>query len=1706
MTLVENGVRNGTGESVIVSHIPSSWIAPVSYSLTTTGTGAGHATIASNNCGLGDAFGTSLDTYDVCDAQGGFYNSVVNTYSFRLRASLDSHSDSGETFNVVLTDSSSTTNTLTFQMTINDPPRPPVSSIERHSPTSLRTDADLLTWRVTFREAVRNVDAADFDVSGTTAAVTGVSQVGSTNAYDITASGGDLNNLDGTVTLGLASGHNIRTADGNTLIAGLESEGTSHDSFVVANTAIPVYDITKAPADNPVNVWVQTAICSELGGGPTTSPHDCTERIRHNEVDATEGGRPAEITVGLSRALLAPSDIAVQTVTVPLIVSGANVSASDYTIALDATATTKYNNGVTLDTTVPNRPVVTFRGHSTIEVRFAMLLLSASADALTEGTETLRVDMGSVTSTNVTRGTGLHTRDVVHGARVRIIDVPTGMDESPTAGSAPTEAVTNLAVTALDATRASVRWDAVAHATSYDVSWQAENGDGSAVFTGDESVTGTSATVLHGAEEAMTLTVVVTPEYIDGNGRKQRLDNLAATARLAVGPGGTPNADAVSDGTRGGAQALEAAVANGSVTVGVPASWTGRGRPQVTGGAHRLAGWTGLGFDFRGLGDPPGTVTVSWSSRPAGNVKLPLEWQPVAGADWRHSDGEPIGKFEVSIADPAPQPQPQPQPQAAPAPEITISGGDGVTEGTAASFTLTAGTAPADELAVKVTIAQTGAVADASELGERTVTIPVGETEATFTVATLADGTDEPAGALTATVSDGTGYTVGGTGASATVAVEDDDETTVALSAPAGDLREAKAGAKTLTLTLGRALVEGERLAVPLTFAGTATLGSDYTLAAPKTAPKGVTYANLASTDPKTPPTVTFAGPAGGASAISATLALTAVADGAAEGERETVTVEPGTLVATGLGGGASASGTASFAILEPPPEISIAAKTASVTEGADAAFTLTASRAPGADLTVKLTVSEADGSDFVAADKEGAATATLPKGKTEAVFSVPTVDDAQDEPDGTVTATLGPDGKDGLRYTVAAAPKDAAQVKVADNDAAATGPTFSVGDETVDEKDGLMFFTVQLSTARDWPVSVRLRTRESSPVSAESGRDYWPMDRTLYFNSGQTEVRTWVYIFNDNHDEDPETFEVALSDARDPGGAVGIGDGVAVGTIVNSDPMPAAWLARFGRTAAEQALDGIAGRIAAPRTAGVQGAIAGQALNFDPQAGKGGNDSDGSDGPGGSATGMTAVGSSSGSLSAAQSDVARAFGAANGGFGSGFGNHGTGHDSFGFGTGAGGPQSRSMTAREALLGSSFTATGETDSSGGSLALWGRAAQSHFDGREGAFSLDGEATTAMLGADYARDRWMVGLALMQTSGKGGYRDTEPRSGAASRGLSQLCADNDDDADREDRAVLCSGAVREGDGKVEASLTAAIPYGAWQASERLKLWGAAGYGTGEVTLKPDLGGSYKADIAWTMAALGARGDVIAPPREGSGPALAVTSDALWARTSSDKTHDLAASESDVTRLRLGLEGSYRIALEEGGTVTPKLEVGARHDGGDAETGFGVELGGGLAWNDPALGLTLDLSGRTLIAHGNDDLKDRGYSASLAWDPDPATKRGPSFSLTQDWGGQARGGLDALFQTAPLADRTGGGEPTARWQAEAAYGFPVFGDRFTGSPHMGLGLATGSRDYSLGWRLTPTVRSPDLSFGLKATRRENDGTVPEHTFGFEAVARW
>ena len=154
------------------------------------------------------------------------------------------------------------------------------------------------------------------------------------------------------------------------------------------------------------------------------------------------------------------------------------------------------------------------------------------------------------------------------------------------------------------------------------------------------------------------------------------------------------------------------------------------------------------------------------------------------------------------------------------------------------------------------------------------------------------------------------------TGTAATVTVTDNDPTSVTLAGAAGDVTEG--GTKTFTVTLGRGLVNGETLGVPLSFGGTATRNTDYTVACPTTLPTGVTCNDL---NTATTPTVTFTGPADSATDTSVTLTLTATSDDREETRGETVEIELGTLTAssgTGLGGGASGTNSlAEFLIIE---------------------------------------------------------------------------------------------------------------------------------------------------------------------------------------------------------------------------------------------------------------------------------------------------------------------------------------------------------------------------------------------------------------------------------------------------------------------------------------------------------------------------------------------------------------------------------------------------------------------------------------------------------------------------------------------------------------------------------------------------------------------------------------------------------------------
>ena len=118
----------------------------------------------------------------------------------------------------------------------------------------------------------------------------------------------------------------------------------------------------------------------------------------------------------------------------------------------------------------------------------------------------------------------------------------------------------------------------------------------------------------------------------------------------------------------------------------------------------------------------------------------------------------------------------------------------------------------------------------------------------------------------------------------------------------------------------------------------------------------------------------------------------------------------------------------------------------------------------------------------------------------------------------------------------------------------------------------------------------------------------------------------------------------------------------------------------------------------------------------------------------------------------------------------------------------------------------------------------------------------------------------------------------------------------------------------------------------------------------------------------MAAGGTRGDLIAGGTGGF--ALAFKADALWVGTSIDGTDGpagrLKATGASVTRFRTGLEGSRDYNLGDVLALKPVVEVGLRHDGGDAETGAGMDIGGGVTVASPT-GLAVDLRVRMLLVH-------------------------------------------------------------------------------------------------------------------------------------------
>ena len=718
----------------------------------------------------------------------------------------------------------------------------------------------------------------------------------------------------------------------------------------------------------------------------------------------------------------------------------------------------------------------------------------------------------------------------------------------------------------------------------------------------------------------------------------------------------------------------------------------------------------------------------------------------------------------------------------------------------------------------------------------------------------------------------------------------------------------------------------------------------------------------------------------------------------------------------------------------------------AAVTEGAPAGFTLTAEPVPAADLAVGLSITQ---SGHVAqATALGTRTVTIPAGSASAAFTVATVDDAVDEPDGSVTATLTA----GADYTVGAA--GSATVAVADNDEPLPGilTKRGIAREGTDEA---VVFTVRLSHAAAETVTVDYATADgagvwASTAPATAGADYTATSGTLTFATGETWKSVAVPILDDAIDEGTEYFLLRFSNPQ--GATLAAGERETQGLIRNDDHLQAMWLARFGRTVGTQVTDAVSERLEAGLSSGVHATLAGQQLELsradDDQA-----------------------------LAETLTGLARAFGGSDAAFPQSPKIAGAWNDP------PGSASSRSVVGGELLLDSSFHLATEGERSGPVLAAWGRMEHGRFDGEHaddtGRTRVDGQVLTGVLGADADFGRLLAGMAISLSEGDGAFDSPGVDVGAR--------------------------------GGIESTMTTVSPYARFRLTERTSAWGLVGVGTGDMTIRFDDDGMapIRIDTGLRMGALGARGALLEQHAAG-GMDLALRADAFFVRIDSQQTVNSVATDAASSRVRLVLESGRRFNLGGGATLRPSLELGLRHDGGDAETGAGVELGGGVTYADAALGLSIEVRARMLVAHADSDYEEWGASATARLDPG---ERGQGLSLSLS---------PAIGATASAAERLWGAheargmapggaafEAVRGLHAEVGYGLALFGNRVTGTPNLGVALSDGgAQDWRIGWRLTPAVLG-DRGFevNVDATRRQaaHDNGA-EHGMMLRGAMRW
>ena len=281
-------------------------------------------------------------------------------------------------------------------------------------------------------------------------------------------------------------------------------------------------------------------------------------------------------------------------------------------------------------------------------------------------------------------------------------------------------------------------------------------------------------------------------------------------------------------------------------------------------------------------------------------------------------------------------------------------------------------------------------------------------------------------------------------------------------------------------------------------------------------------------------------------------------------------------------------------------------------------------------------------------------------------------------------------------------------------------------------------------------------------------------------------------------------------------------------------------------------------------------------------------------------------------------------------------------------------PRQPSLTLERALGNSSFFMPMQDEEGGaGRFTAWGCGDYRYLGGGgDGGVAWDGEAFSMNVGADVRLgSNALAGLSVSRSKGSFDYRAGGPNGQA-------------------------------GGGAYDLRLTGVHPYLGWSVSPGLEVWGTVGHAWGELRIADHLvAGLLRSAATLDSGAAGINGRLL----ERGTTRLNLKGEAALAQL--DIAGDGALVETmavNMRRLRLSTEASREFFFSSGGSLTPWGELGLRHDGGDGETGAGLEVGGGLRYQYPEAGWTTEGYGRWLAAHEG-ALREWGFGAVIRYDP-------------------------------------------------------------------------------------------------------------------------